>query len=258
MDDPKQPTMTYAAIMNIRIDYSEINLNKVDKKIEALTRVLALAAPKIAEMGGMMTKASEEGVEAVFENDAERPLKASFAFFSSAGECLDPEELSRLYVGIHWGEVYLAKLSYGSFTTPFAISEDVVVARRLSASACNYDSRIMMSGSAVQRIHSFENRFNCRRLGLIRNGRTGRDESIYDVFDSDPTNLKYGKRRSRLVFETGVRLFLKGEYLQARAYFIEILKYTRNDKTAKKYIFMCDKALAETDTGASHKYLEVW
>ena len=46
MDDPKQPTMTYAAIMNIRIDYSEINLNKVDKKIEALTRVLALAAER--------------------------------------------------------------------------------------------------------------------------------------------------------------------------------------------------------------------
>ena len=258
MNDPGKPVMTYAAIMNIRIEYSDENLKRGDKKIEALTQVLALAAPGISGNGGMITSVSESGIDAVFENGADKALSAAFEFFTASDGNLSSQERSRLFIGIHWGTVYLAKLSCGSFTTPVAISEDVLVARMLSASAKSYDSRIMISGAATQRIHSFENRFNCRRLGLILNGRTGKELNIYDLFDSDPTDLKYGKRRGRLVFETGVKLFLQGEYLQARAYFIEILKYNRNDKTARKYIFMCDKALSDEKPADGCKYLEVW
>ena len=258
MNDPGKPVMTYAAIMNIRIEYSDENLKRGDKKIEALTQVLALAAPGISGNGGMITSVSESGIDAVFENGADKALSTAFEFFTASDGNLSSQERSRLFIGIHWGTVYLAKLSCGSFTTPVAISEDVLVARMLSASAKSYDSRIMISGAATQRIHSFENRFNCRRLGLILNGRTGKELNIYDLFDSDPTDLKYGKRRGRLVFETGVKLFLQGEYLQARAYFIEILKYNRNDKTARKYIFMCDKALSDEKPADGCKYLEVW
>ena len=258
MEDPTKPVMTHAAIMNIRIDYSDEVMKRGDKKIDALTRVLALAAPGISGNNGMITSVSEIGIDAVFENGAENALNAAFGFFTLSDGSLGPEERSRLFIGIHWGKVYLAKLSCGSYTTPQAISEDVLVARMLSSSASSYDSRIMISGAAIQRISSFENRFSCRRLGLILNGRTGTDLSVYDLFDSDPTDLKYGKRRGRLVFETGVKLFLQGEYLQARAYFIEILKYNRNDKTARKYIYMCDKALSDEKPTDDVRYIEVW
>ena len=88
--------------------------------------------------------------------------------------------------------------------------------------------------------------------------RASREELIYDVFDSDPTDSKYSKRRSRIAFETGVDLFLQGKYAQARSYFIELLKLDRNDVTAKRYVFMCDRAVSSDTQPKEAKYLEIW
>ena len=138
------------------------------------------------------------------------------------------------------------------------MSEGIRLSRYLSDIAVRYESKILITKTASGSVRSFENRFSSRKLGIVHSKATGEDELIYDIFDSDPTDLKYRKKRSRLVFETGVSLFLQEKYLQSRSYFIELLKFDRNDSTAKKYIFMCDNALSKKGAHVNNKYLEIW
>ena len=115
-----------------------------------------------------------------------------------------------------------------------------------------------MTNTALSCIRAYDVRFNCRKLGVIYSKHSDREDVVYDMFDSDPTNLKYRKKRSRLVFENGVNYYLSGEYLQARNCFIELLKYDRSDKTVKEYVFMCDNALSGQTEPLMNKYLEIW
>ena len=149
-------------------------------------------------------------------------------------------------------------MGYGEVINHNTISDGVSVARRLCEEASRYDSHILITNTAAQRIRSFRSRFSSRKLGLFCSVQKNREEMIYDLFDSDPTELKYRKRRSHLVLETGVNLFLEEKYAQARVYFIELLKFDRSDKVAKKYVYLCDRFLSGEADPATEKYLEIW
>ena len=258
MNAPAQTEKTRAAIMNIRIAFSESTPEHGDKKIEALGQVFNTAAPVVVRNGGRLTRAAEEGIEAVFERSAENALACALDLFSDITMSSDPGQRPEISVGIHTATVFFSKMSFGEFSAPVAISDGVYIARKLSEAASRYDARILISRTALSDMRSFETRFNSRKLGKIYLQRSDSEDMIYDIFDSDPTNLKYRKRRSRLVFETGVSLFMNGEYLQSRNYFIELLKYDRNDKTAKDYVLLCDKAISGKPLEKREKYLEIW
>lgn len=258
MNTPVQPKKTFAAIINIRIAFSNKTRESGDVKIQKLSTLLNIVAPAIARNGGKLTRVNEEGITAIFESGAENALQGALDVFDDASRAMGTEQLSALSVGIHSGTVFLSRLEYQDFSALVAVSEGVRVAWKLCESAANYDARILMTKTALDSVRSFDTRFNCRKLGVIYRQSIEKEETIYDMFDSDPTNLKYRKRRSKLAFETGVNMFLNGQYLQSRNLFIELLKYDRNDKTAKKYVFMCDKALSDREGAAADQYLEIW
>ena len=255
MNDTAQTERINAAIMNIRMELIRYDRNG-EKKIELLDRLLRICAPVIVRSGGRLTRVGEEGTAAVFEKRAEDALHCAFEIFLRAADAFDDREQAGLTMGIHSGTVFLSSVRYQEFSAPLAVSEGLRTARMLSQTAAKYNARILATGTALGSIHSFENRFSTRKLGLFLH--EPREELIFDVFDSDPTDVKYAKRRSRIAFETGVDLFLQGKYLQARSYFIELLKLDRNDVTAKRYVFMCDKALSGGAENRELKYLEIW
>ena len=257
MNTPVQSQKTNAAIMNIRVAFNDILPGKADEKIERLSQVLSLVAPVILRNEGKLTRVAEEGIVAIFKS-AESSLTGALDAFHDVSSRLSPDELKLISIGIHAGTVFLAEVGYGDFSVPVAVSDGLRVAWRLSEAAARYDSRIMMTKTALNYVRSFDTRYNCRKLGVFYLSNRDTEEEVYDMFDADPTNLKYRKKRSRIIFETGVDLFLKGEYLQSRNYFIELLKYDRNDKTSKEYVFMCDKLLSGQPVTPQDRCLEVW
>ena len=141
---------------------------------------------------------------------------------------------------------------------PLLISETIDTTVDLSTNAHKYNSRILITSDVASRLTGVRNNYNNRRLGKIYHSSTETSEEIYDVYDGDPADTKYSKMRSRLFFETGVDLFLKGSYLEARSYFIEILKVDRNDSAAKHYVFKCDNCIAGACSELEKQYIEIW
>ena len=258
MNTPVTPKKIQGAVIHIHIGFSETAPASGDKKLQQLSDAVDLVVPAITRSGGMLTRITDEGIAAVFERSAEDALHGALEIFYDAEKAPDAGRYAAMSIGIHEATVFLAQFGCGHFTTLVAFSDGIHFTRKLSESAARFDSRILMTRTALERIRSFDTRFNCRKLGLFYHSAGGAEEMVYDMFDSDPTGLKYRKKREKLVFETGVSLFLKGEYLQSRNYFIELLKYDRNDKTAKEYVFMCDKALSGQPMTPYGKYLEAW
>ncbi len=244
--------------MNIRYDFARAGSSTGEIKIEAIRRIFKIVAPVVSRIGGKLTRIMEEGISAVFENSTEDALHAADEIFLAASASLSAEDISRLSIGIHYGEVYMGSVKYRDFVAPIVISEGVYTAWHLCDAASRYDARVLISDKAVERVRSFENRFSSRKLGKVYLPSRKTELMLYDLFDSDQTDHKYSKKRGKLVFETGVDLFIEGKYLQSRNYFIELLRFDRNDKAAKKYIFMCDKAISGQQLSAGDKYLEIW
>ncbi len=243
-----------AAIMNIRTELpAELN---GEKKLELLLRLVQFSSPVIIKSGGRLTRVGEEGITVIFEKNAEEALQCAFDIYLRAADALSENEQAGLSMGIHTGRVWLSAVKCLDYSAPLAISKEVGTARLLSETARKYQARILMTGTSLSGVRSFENRFSTRKIGRFMFGSG--DELIYDVFDSDPTDRKYAKKRSRIAFETGVELFMQEKYLQARSYFIELLKLDRNDATAKRYVFMCDRALSGAADARELKYLEIW
>lgn len=258
MDNSSHITKSLAAIMNIRYDFARAGSSTGEIKIEAIRRIFKIVAPVVSRIGGKLTRIMEEGISAVFENSTEDALHAADEIFLAASASLSAEDISRLSIGIHYGEVYMGSVKYRDFVAPIVISEGVYTAWHLCDAASRYDARVLISDKAVERVRSFENRFSSRKLGKVYLPSRKTELMLYDLFDSDQTDHKYSKKRGKLVFETGVDLFIEGKYLQSRNYFIELLRFDRNDKAAKKYIFMCDKAISGQQLSAGDKYLEIW
>ena len=63
---------------------------------------------------------------------------------------------------------------------------------------------------------------------------------LYDVIDAYPHEMKINKIMTRKTFEEGVNFFVKGDLVNARKKFIDVIKIDKNDKLAQSYIFMCD------------------
>ena len=258
MNVSEQPVRTRGAIMNIRAASESYAFNGVNYKIEALNSLFQLCAPHIIENGGRITRISEEGIASVFEAGTESAIRAAFGFFGDASVSPGEDMSSTYSIGIHSADVYTLNMKYDALSIPVSMSDGIGLARHLSETAAEYEARILITHTASEQVRSFENRFSSRKLGIIHNSLTGEDEVIYDLFDSDSTNRKYSKRRSKLVFETGVQAFLLGRYLQSRGCFIQLLKYDRNDRTAKKYVFMCDRALSGENNNEENKYIDIW
>ena len=211
----------------------------------------------LEKYNGRLLCITRRGIAAMFEHDCNDALQFAITLCQDAALRERRELFKGIGIGIGYGSLCLGTVGYKDLCMPLMMSETMDTVTALSENAQKYNSRILVTGDAMARL-SGSKQFNSRRLGMIYHKSADISEEIYDVYDGDLADTKYSKMRSRLFFETGVKLFLKGAYLEARTYFIEILKADRNDAAAKQYVFKCDNCMADETDDNEKKYLEIW
>ncbi len=205
--------------------------------------MLKYIGPVADEYHGRLIGISHGGIAAVFPQSCEDALMSSISIcqriIANTNENFD---FSDFAVGLSYGVVYTDQVGYGSYRVPLTISECTRIACKLQEIAVKYSAHILISETAVRQIPEFFSKFNSRCLGSILDD-IGDHQLIYDVFDGDQIKTKNSKRRSKLFFETGIKLFQEKKYETARSYFIELIKTDRNDKAAKEYLYACDRIM---------------
>ncbi len=259
LKEPGTSEKTEAVVMNISTVFfrDRVMINKDQGLISVINMQTEDVGYTLEKHNGRLLCITRTGIAAMFEGSCDDALQCAITICQEA-ELEERKELFRgLSIGIDYGVVCVGTVGFNGFILPLVLSETMDTSIFLSIAASKYNSRILVTSDAASRLPDFMTKYNSRKLGKIYHPSYDNAENVYDVYDGDLAESKYSKMRSRLFFETGVDLFLKGSYLEARSYFIELLKFDRNDAAAKQYVFRCDSCIAGTADDYEKQYLEV-
>ena len=258
-NEPGTSEKVNAAIINVSTVFFRdiVMIDKDSGLISVLNMQTEDVGNVLEKYNGKLLSVTRTGISAMFQESCDDALKCAITICQEAGLEERKALFQGLSIGIDYGMICVGTVGYKGLEMPLVMSETMDTATFLSQTAQKYNSRILVTSDVASRLAGFQTKYNSRRLGKIFHIGPGTSEDIYDVYDGDLADTKYSKMRSRLFFETGVDLFLKGSYLEARSYFIELLKYDRNDAAAKQYVFKCDSCIAGTAEEVDKKYLEL-
>lgn len=223
-----------------------------------INRSLSCSIPAVYEHGGVVEEIRDAGITALFNGSCEESLRAAVAiceemFLREKEGCF-----RNFTTGLCYGLVQAGVVGCGQRLAVHTLSAYTGLGSFLQQIGMKYYARILAVGNYVDRIDGFHKKYNCRRLGYIFLGSLQQMEIVYDIFDGDDADTRNRKRKTKMLFEKGVQLFLGRQYADARVYFIEVLKADSNDKAAREYVFLCDKyrALPERERAEAPLYIE--
>ena len=236
-----------AAVINMNAAPLSELVTKIDgeRMFNYVNDMLAYIGPAASERNGRLTGISDTGVSAVFAESCEDALMSSVTICQRiAGNRNEFFRFEDFAVGISYGTVYTDRVGYGDWQMPLTISECTRMAYLLRNLSVKYHAHILITERAAAEIPDFFNKFSTRCLGHFPAREIGDDQVVYDVFDGDPIDVKNSKRRSKLFFETGIKLLEEKNWESARSYFIELIKTDRSDRAAREFLLLCDSMSA--------------
>ncbi|WP_274650212.1 adenylate/guanylate cyclase domain-containing protein [Paenibacillus humicola] len=143
-------------------------------------------------------------------------------------------------IAIHKGPLMLGIIGEETRMESNVISDDVTLTTRLEELSEQLGVSILVTHSAMETVASPE-RFQYRSLGRIHLGGQQTPVELYDVYEGDPEAVRMGKDKTKKLFERGVQLYQEGRFFDARETFVEVIKWSRLDKAAKLYFYLCDE-----------------
>ena len=247
-----------AAVLSFNVpDFSRwIRTKTAEEIFNNINHVLAQVVPCVLYQEGEIDRFVDAGLKAFFLKNPEKALSAAI----SICEAMDRDEEIRadFSIGLSYGDVMIGMVGDEKRFGILTISETTGVAEFLQEQAGQYGARILITGSMKKQIPGFEKKYNSRYIGNIRLKASGITEDLYDVFDGENPAGKNAKRKTKILFEKGVKLFQEKKFYDARLHFIEVLKANRMDGAAKKYLYLCNCYQEGNDDKEENTYLDVY
>ena len=209
-----------------------------------INNMLNRIIPIVYENDGVVEGFAEGGLTAFYRENRERAVVAAVSV------CETMERMSRenpeyqaVTVGLCYGQLMVGAVGHDRRMTILILSEAREFARFLQSMGPKYYARIIVTAGFLEAIPDWGKKFNYRLLGYVYLHTSRTVEKIYDVFDGDSVEVRNRKRKTKMVFEKGVALFMERRTAEARQHFIEVMKMDHGDKAAKEYLLRCDQAL---------------
>ncbi|MFP3153567.1 adenylate/guanylate cyclase domain-containing protein [Lachnospiraceae bacterium ZAX-1] len=207
-----------------------------------INQILEQCTPLVYDYGGEIGQFQDAGFEAIYLKECEKVVEAAILMCERMQKLeQERKEYKNFSIGISYGLIRVGVVGYEKRISLSTMSVYMGLAQYLRKVAVKYYSRILVTGTYIEQIADFQTKYNVRFLGYIYIHSIQAIEKIYDVFDGDPIEVRNQKRKTRIVFEKGVRLFIEKKFEEARGYFIEVLKTDRLDRAAKEYLLLCDQ-----------------
>lgn len=206
-----------------------------------INQTLSLSIPPVYENNGFVESFRDAGITALFPENGEEALQAAVLICEAVIQAADQELYRNFGIGLCRGSVMAGVAGYGRKRCVLTLSAHMGLSGFLQRVASKYSARILATADYVENVKGFAKAYNHRLLGYFYIQEMGCVKKIFDIFDGDETAVRNRKRKTRMLFEKGVGLFVKREFTQARGYFIEVLKADREDRAAGEYVFLCDR-----------------
>lgn len=204
-----------------------------------LNDFLGMVGPIIRDHHGFVDKYLGDGLMAVFPQGADDAVRAAVDMQTAlrgfnlrmAEQGLNAYTL-QVGIGINTGQVMLGIIGERQRLQGTVISDAVNVASRLEGLTKQYDIQIAVCQGTMKAVqNSTDHHF--RFMDRVRaKGRAG-TMNVYELFDSDPAEIRELKSKTKPDFERGLEFYYQRQFAKAGVEFSKVLKLNPGDKVAQ-------------------------
>lgn len=216
---------------NIR-NYANLPETKDNKELfKLINEVFGIVNQEIQAHGGITINYNMGGLVAVFNDKSEVIEKIPLYISSKLDSNKRFRKVNYGFV-LDKGEITVGIIGDENRLMPISVSEIVGDIHSIDAFGNETGTKYIVTNKIIDNNLS---KVKYRKIGI--NEDTNNYKEIYEIYSNDDVRYQKLKSKTKKVFEEGVELFYNGNYQEARAKFINVLKINQNDEIAKYYVF---------------------
>ncbi len=146
-------------------------------------------------------------------------------------------------VGIHTGNLILGIIGDDVRMQGTVISDAVNLASRIQDVTKLYKANIVISQETFIKLQNPMD-YDFRFLGKVKVKGKAKTVSLFEIYNTDSEEIKQAKTDTKRDFETGILLFSKKEFFDARKLFEKIVAVNPSDYTAQLFLDRTKKYMA--------------
>ncbi len=215
------------------------------ENFDFLNSYLKRVSPIIRNNNGFIDKYIGDAMMALFPEVPEDALRAAIDMQKEV--CVYNLHRQRsgylpiaIGIGIHTGSLMLGMIGEEQRLEGTVISDAVNLAARLESLTKLYGASILISGQTLIGLNNMT-QYNYRFIDKVKVKGKTELVSVFEIFDSNPSELIDLKIRTRSNFEQGVILYNNQEISQAYQLFQNVLQLNEQDRAAQLYIRRCEQ-----------------
>ncbi len=230
----------------LRFSFSRNLANAAPQEIfTSINAVFEEIIPIITDNGGTAYSFMSSGFNAIFPESTEKALLAAIkcrevlASYNDIRRAKGERTVdARIVIGR--SQVLLGFIGDERRMEPTAVATAINESEEIEKIAQGSGLYIVATEAAFNALPKGKYRSRC--IGYFNTTTSGM-QRLYDMFDSDPYALVKLKEQFMTRFDLGVRLFEKRDYANARAMFMDIVKYASEDGVARNYMYLAEHNL---------------
>lgn len=213
---------------------------------------LSIMEPIITRRNGFIDKYIGDAVMALFDGKADDAVRAAIdmlrillSYNEGRGRAgYKPIDIS---IGVNTGTLMLGTIGSPKRMEGTVVSDSVNVAARIEGVNKIYRTSLLI---AEETYNSLENPgdFALRRIDQFKAKGKSKTVTIYEVFETDPPEVKEAKLESLHIFVEAVNLYHSGRFAEAKQLFDECVVKCRQDQVARYYTKCCHRHLNIEET----------
>lgn len=208
-----------------------------------LNAYFAEMEPEIKAHGGFIDKYIGDGIMALFHRDTDAAVDAAIGMMGRM-KTFNRERVRqglppiRTGIGLNTGRLMLGIVGGPNRMEGTVISDAVNVASRLEDLNKPYGTSILISEDTYKSIHDPQ-KYHIRWIDRIKVKGKSRSVNLFEVFDTDPEELRSSKSASQADFEEAVLLYADGHTGEAGERFRRLYEACPEDRPARYHMERC-------------------
>ncbi|WPD24039.1 MAG: adenylate/guanylate cyclase domain-containing protein [Candidatus Electrothrix scaldis] len=213
---------------------------------------LSVMEPVIADHNGFIDKYIGDAVMALFDGKADDAVRAAVAMqrkvvVYNQGRARAGYKPIQISIGVNTGLLMLGTVGSPKRMEGTVISDSVNVAARIEGVNKIYRTSLLIGEETYNSLECPDD-FALRRIDQFKAKGKSKTVTVYEVFETDPPEVKEAKLKYLHIFVEAVNLYHSGRFSEARQLFDECTVNCKHDQVARYYTKCCNSHLNIEET----------
>jgi signal transduction histidine kinase/ActR/RegA family two-component response regulator len=210
-----------------------------------INEYLGLLAPAVGRHGGFVDKYIGDAIMAIFDEGADAAVRAGLDMNLALDELNARRQRAgqapiRIGVGVNTGELVLGTVGTAARMDTTVISEAVNVAARMQTLTRRYDTQLLVTEGTMAALAD-PSAYAHRILDQVTLPGRADALAVFEIYASDPEDVRAAKNATRPTFEQAVRAFHARSLPEAMRLFALCQALDPQDRVVGQYLDRCQK-----------------